>query len=72
MYICNIYSDCGNSLYSVRMSSSRNRLSSSYPGNGYPLRQLYDNKQDCKDETHLFYDDWERLREIQRKERKQC
>ena len=28
-------------------------------------RHLYDNKQDCKDNTHFAYDDWERLRALQ-------
>ena len=30
--------------------------------------QLYDNKQDCRDQTHIWCEDWERLREIQKKE----
>lgn len=28
-------------------------------------RHLYDNKQDCKDQTHFAYDDWEKLRELE-------
>lgn len=28
-------------------------------------RHLYDNKQDCKDQSHFAYDDWEELRKIQ-------
>lgn len=31
-------------------------------------RHLYDNKQDCKDNTHFAYDDWERLRALQSQE----
>lgn len=34
----------------------------------YYLRALYDNNQDCRDDTHWMYDEWERLREIQQKE----
>jgi hypothetical protein len=30
--------------------------------------QLYDNKQDCRDQTHQWAEDWEHLREIQKKE----
>lgn len=30
---------------------------------------LYDNKEDCRDQTHMLYDHWEGLRELQRKER---
>ena len=30
--------------------------------------QLYDNKQDCRDQTHQWAENWEHLREIQRKE----
>ena len=30
--------------------------------------QLYDNKQDCRDQTHQWKEDWEDLREIQKKE----
>lgn len=32
-------------------------------------RHMYDNKQDCKDNTHFAYDDWEKLREIQKQEK---
>ena len=37
-------------------------------GSWYCMSALYDNKQDCKDCTHLLYDSWEELREIQVKE----
>ena len=41
-------------------------------GYGDPLRgvrmgYLYDNKEDCRDQTHSWYDNWESLRFIQRK-----
>ena len=32
------------------------------------MSQLYDNKQDCRDQTHQWSEDWRRLRGIQRKE----
>ena len=39
-------------------------------GYGSPCRgcrkaNLYDNKQDCRDDTHLLYDNWEDLRRVQ-------
>lgn len=37
----------------------------------YYLRALYDNKQDCRDDTHWMYDNWERLRDLQWKERQE-
>lgn len=30
-----------------------------------PMRQLYDNKKDCADCSHLMFDNWEELRELQ-------
>ena len=30
--------------------------------------ELYDNKQDCRDQTHQWAENWEELREIQMKE----
>ena len=37
---------------------------------GYGVRKhdLYDNRQDCQDQTHGMCDEWESLREIQRRE----
>ena len=34
---------------------------------GVPMSALYDNYQDCKDQTHYMYDRWEMLREIQQR-----
>lgn len=34
----------------------------------YYMRALYDNKQDCRDSTHMMFDRWEQLRQIQKKE----
>ena len=33
--------------------------------------QLYDNKQDCRDQTHQWAEDWEEIREIQKNERRE-
>lgn len=38
---------------------------------GWRMRDLYDNKTDCKDQSHYMYDAWEDLRKIQKKEGKQ-
>ena len=38
------------------------------PYRGVRKHDLYDNKQDCRNQTHMCCDDWEHLREIQRKE----
>ena len=35
---------------------------------GVRMANLYDNYQDCKDQTHYMYDRWEMLREQQQKE----
>ena len=37
-------------------------------GYGVQMHDLYDNRQDCQDQTHMAYDDWERLRKIQKEE----
>lgn len=35
---------------------------------GVYRHELYDNKEDCRNQTHLWYDRWEELRELQQKE----
>ena len=37
-------------------------------GGWYAMAHLYDNKEDCRSSTHVMYDGWEHLRELQRKE----
>lgn len=44
--------------------------SGEFPG-WYYMWALYDNKQDCRDGTHTLCDGWERLRELQVKEREE-
>ena len=56
--------------YGVYEVSSGRRIDAGW-GNefvGFPMRSLYDNKQDCKDDTHLIYNDWEALRKLQEEE----
>lgn len=38
------------------------------PYRGVRMHDLYDNKPDCMAQTHMCCDEWEQLREIQRKE----
>ena len=35
---------------------------------GAYMSQLYDNKEDCRNQTHPWVEDWENLRRIQREE----
>ena len=35
------------------------------PSRGVRFHDLYDNRQDCKDRTHYFMDEWEEYRKIQ-------
>ena len=58
----------GGTLYRVVQTNSRHRVKGWCDYDAYAMSDLYDNKQDCKDETHLGYNYWERLREIQQKE----
>ena len=53
--------------YSVYTDGGKRITDFTDDGN-FPMRHMYDNKQDCKDETHNFYSGWERLREIQQRE----
>ena len=66
VYICDIYPDhIEGTLYGVRYSKTSKR----YGGDGYGrthMWNLYDNKEDCRAQTHACYDGWERLRELQK------
>lgn len=39
------------------------------PLRGVHMHDLYDNKQDCRDQTHMCWDRWEELRKLQEAER---
>ena len=41
------------------------------PFRGCRKHELYDNKQDCKAQTHMFCEEWEHLRFLQREEVKE-
>lgn len=71
VYIQNINPDLRNdcTLYGVRYCSNGNRFGGAYNDYGTTHKwDLYDNKEDCRNATHVCYDDWEDLRELQRKE----
>ena len=38
------------------------------PFHGAYRHELYDNKEDCRNQTHSWFDRWEQLRELQKKE----
>ena len=38
------------------------------PNRGCYRSQLYDNKEDCRNQSHAWMEKWENLREIQKKE----
>ena len=67
VYIADIYPHLTDdeTHYSVFTDDGKRITDTTDDGN-FPMRHLYDNKQDCKDETHNFYSGWERLREIQK------
>lgn len=56
--------------YGVYEVSSGRRIDAGYgsPWVGFRKYALYDNKEDCRDQSHLLYDGWEELRELQEKE----
>lgn len=58
----------GNAVYLVVQADTRKRVKGWRDYDGFGMSDLYDNKQDLKNGTHLMYSDWEELREIQRKE----
>ena len=56
--------------YDPRYYRQRERMSDLAFGEyeSITMNNLYDNKQDCKDDSHLMYDNWEWLREEQNKQ----
>ena len=57
--------------YGVYEVSSGRRIDAGYGSEFYGFRksQLYDNREDCKEQSHLMFDEWERLREVQEAEK---
>lgn len=59
--------DDNETVYLVVQSTTRKRVKGWQKYDGFTKSYLYDNKQDCKENTHNCYSNWERLREIQEK-----
>ena len=68
VYISDIFPHKESTHYGCRYSSNGQRVHTCYEWDGIPKRQLYDNKEDCKDDAHLMCDYWEELRELQNKQ----
>ena len=68
--ITDIYPDEYDTTYGVVDVSSERRVDAGWadPFKGFRMYNLYDNKDDCRNNTHFGYDEWEKLREIQMKE----
>ena len=56
--------------YGVYEVSSGRRIDAGWDSEfiGFRMSALYDNKQDCRDQTHMMYDGWENLRRLQEEE----
>ena len=54
-------------VYGVHYSATGNRFGGDDYGKTHKW-DLYDNAEDCRNRTHMCYDGWERLRDLQREE----
>lgn len=54
--------------YRVVQADTRKRVKGWKKHDAFAMSDLYDNRQDCKDCTHLCCSYWERLRKIQQEE----
>jgi len=54
-------------IYQVR-GGRYQRVDAGYgdPMRGVQMHDLYDNKEDCRDQTHMILNNWETLRKIQK------
>ena len=54
-------------IYQKRGTQYR-RIDAGYddPLRGVRMHDLYDNRQDCRDQTHMSWDHWEELRRLQK------
>lgn len=72
--ITNIYDFQDKSYFAVCEVNSGKRVVCEYGDpyfKGFRMQYLYDNKDDCRNNTHFGYDEWEKLREIQMEEENQ-
>lgn len=70
VYITDIWPHEDAETYGVREVSTGHRIDAGWGSEwiGFYKYVLYDNKEDCKNNSHLLYNDWEHLRELQQKE----
>lgn len=54
--------------YGCRYSHNGNKVHAFGEYESITMNNLYDNYQDCKDQTHLMFERWEELRELQKGE----
>ena len=55
-------------VYGCRYSHNGQRVHAFGEWESIGMNNLYDNKDDCRDDTHLMYEQWEYLRKIQEAE----
>ena len=70
VYIRNIYPRGDRNTYDCFEVNTDRRIDAGYGSEwvGFYKRNMYDNKQDCRDDAHYMCDDWEHLRTIQENE----
>ena len=54
--------------YGIVQVNTRKHIKGWREYEAFAMGDLYDNKEDCKNDTHLGYDYWENLRKIQERE----
>lgn len=70
VYVTDLMPNKDRMTYGVYEVSTGKRIDAGYgsPFVGFAKSQMYDNKQDCRDQTHLMFDGWEELRKLQESE----
>ena len=75
VWICDILPYANGTEYGIYQERAGQlvRIDAGYgdPNHGVRMSQLYDNKDDCREQTHLLYDHWENLRFIQRRDKQE-
>ena len=71
VYLIDIFPHGEDTEYGAYEVGTNRRIYADYekdPYRGFRKCFLYDNREDCRDNTHSWYDNWEELREIQEAE----
>lgn len=53
-------------IYRVVQTKTRKYVKGFFEYDGFTMSYLYDNKKDCKDGTHNCFQNWEKLRDLQK------